>query len=84
MEYENVIQKFLFGNAVLTVLISGIKYDVIPQNGDCSRKAMCALWFCHGSPDNNLEYSVYRKAGKLEDGIKMNLKELSYDCRRWM
>jgi hypothetical protein len=36
MESENVTQKVLFGNAVLTTLISGKKYDVIPQNGDCA------------------------------------------------
>jgi hypothetical protein len=35
MEYEGVTQKVLFGNAVLTALMSGRKYDVIPQNGDC-------------------------------------------------
>jgi hypothetical protein len=36
MEYENVTQKVLFGNAVLARVMSGIKY-VIPQNGDSSR-----------------------------------------------
>jgi hypothetical protein len=34
MEYEDVTQKVLFGNAVLAALMSGRKYDVIPQNGD--------------------------------------------------
>jgi hypothetical protein len=38
-EYEDVTQKVLFGNAVLAALMSGIKYDVIPQNGDCSRES---------------------------------------------
>jgi hypothetical protein len=33
-EYEDVTQKVLFGNAVLTALMSGRKYDVIPQIGD--------------------------------------------------
>jgi hypothetical protein len=33
-EYEGVTQKVLFGNAVLTTLMSGRKYDVIPQIGD--------------------------------------------------
>jgi hypothetical protein len=33
-EYEVVTQKVLFGNAVLAALMSGRKYDVIPQNGD--------------------------------------------------
>jgi hypothetical protein len=32
MEYENVIQKILFGNAVPSVLMSERKYDVMPQN----------------------------------------------------
>jgi hypothetical protein len=39
MEYENVTQKVLFGNAVLAALMSGRKYDIIPQNGDCSRES---------------------------------------------
>jgi hypothetical protein len=34
MEYEDVTQKVLFGNAVLAALMSGRKYDVIPQSGD--------------------------------------------------
>jgi hypothetical protein len=34
MEYEGVIQKVLFGNAVLAALMSGRKYDVIPEIGD--------------------------------------------------
>jgi hypothetical protein len=33
-EYEGVTQKVLFGNVVLTTLMSGRKYDVIPQIGD--------------------------------------------------
>jgi hypothetical protein len=33
-EYEGVTQKVLFGNAVLATLMSGRKYDVIPQIGD--------------------------------------------------
>jgi hypothetical protein len=31
MEYETVTQKVLCGEAVLTALMSGRKYDVIPQ-----------------------------------------------------
>jgi hypothetical protein len=38
-EYEDVTQKVLYGNAVLAALMSGRKYDVIPQNGDCSRES---------------------------------------------
>jgi DUF917 family protein len=33
-EYEGITQKVLFGNAVLAALMSGRKYDVIPQIGD--------------------------------------------------
>jgi hypothetical protein len=39
MEYENVTQNVLFGNAVLAALMSGRKYDVIPQNDHCSRES---------------------------------------------
>jgi hypothetical protein len=39
MEYESATQKVLFGNAVLSALISGRKYGIIPQNGDCSRES---------------------------------------------
>jgi hypothetical protein len=42
-EYENVTQRDLFGNAVLAALISGRKYDVIPQNG--VRVANGQAWF---------------------------------------
>jgi hypothetical protein len=36
-EYESATQKVLFGNAVLAALMSGTTYDVIHQNGNCSR-----------------------------------------------
>jgi hypothetical protein len=35
----------LFSNGVLAAMMFGRKYNVIPQKGDCSRKAMCVLWF---------------------------------------
>jgi hypothetical protein len=38
-QYEGVTQKVLFGNAVLAALMSGRKYDVIPQNADCLRES---------------------------------------------
>jgi hypothetical protein len=38
MEYEGVTQKVLFGNSVLAALMSGRKYDVIPQIGDVVTK----------------------------------------------
>jgi hypothetical protein len=37
-EYESVTQKVLFDN-VLDALMFGRKYDVITQNGDCSRES---------------------------------------------
>jgi hypothetical protein len=48
MKYENVTQKVSFGNANLAALMSGRKYDVIPQNNDCSTES-------HGNPNKNLE-----------------------------
>jgi hypothetical protein len=39
-EYEDVTQKVLFGNAVLAALMSGRKYDVIPQTGDVTELSM--------------------------------------------
>jgi hypothetical protein len=36
MKYESVAQKVLCDEDVLATLMSGRKYDVIPQNGDCS------------------------------------------------
>jgi hypothetical protein len=53
-EYESIIQKVLFGNSVLPALMSGRKYDVVPQNGDCSREV-------HGNPDSNLESLCIRE-----------------------
>jgi hypothetical protein len=33
-----VTQRVLFGNAVLAALMSGRNYDIILQNGDCSKE----------------------------------------------
>jgi hypothetical protein len=44
-EYENVTETVLFGNAVLAALMSGGKYGVIAQNGDCSKERNVLLWF---------------------------------------
>jgi hypothetical protein len=38
-QYENVTQEVLLGNAVLTALMPGRKYDVIIQNDDCLRES---------------------------------------------
>jgi hypothetical protein len=39
MEYEIVTQRDLFDNTVLVTLVTGRKYDLIPQNGDFSRES---------------------------------------------
>jgi hypothetical protein len=39
MEYESVTQQILFCNGVLAALMSGTEYDVIAQNGYCSRES---------------------------------------------
>jgi hypothetical protein len=56
-EYENAAQKVLFDNDMFAELISWRKYNVMPQNGDCSEETMCVLRFCNGNPDNNVESS---------------------------
>jgi hypothetical protein len=37
--HESVTQKVLFSNPVLATFMSWRKYDVITQNGDCSRES---------------------------------------------
>jgi hypothetical protein len=61
-EYENVTQKVLFGNDVLAALMSGSKYDVITQNGDCSRESNV-----HTSGFQNKVR--YQNAKKLQNSI---------------
>jgi hypothetical protein len=39
IEYKNVTQRELLGDAILAKLMSGRKYDAILQNGDCSRES---------------------------------------------
>jgi hypothetical protein len=36
---EKCTQIFVFGKAVLAALMFGRKYDIIPQNDDCSRES---------------------------------------------
>jgi hypothetical protein len=38
-EYERIAQKGSFGNSVYTAVMSGEKYGVIPQIGECSRES---------------------------------------------
>jgi hypothetical protein len=44
-QYESVTQKVLFGNAVLTALISERKYDSDLKMGTVQENEMCVLWF---------------------------------------
>jgi hypothetical protein len=43
--YENVTQEVLFGSAILAALMSGRKYDAMPQDGYSSREGMSELVF---------------------------------------
>jgi hypothetical protein len=61
-EYENVTQKVLFGNAILAAVMPGRKYNVMPQNSDCSR----------GSNVRTLVFRNkvrYQNAASLQDSI---------------
>jgi hypothetical protein len=40
MECENINERYLSDNAVLVTLMSGRKYDVISENGDCLREGI--------------------------------------------
>jgi hypothetical protein len=39
MEYEIVAQNVLYDNVLLAALMSGRKYNVIPESGDCSKES---------------------------------------------
>jgi hypothetical protein len=43
MGYEALTQKVLFGNVLVAALMSARKYDIILQNGDCSREKVRVL-----------------------------------------
>jgi hypothetical protein len=73
-EYEGVTQKVLFGNAALAALMSGRKYDVIPQNGDCSR-------------ESNVRTSVFRDKVRYQNATSLqNSVDPPSDnaIRRWL
>jgi hypothetical protein len=55
IKYESETQNVLFCNSVLAALISGRKYDVIHQNGDCSRERNVRTLVFEIKSDNNLE-----------------------------
>jgi hypothetical protein len=45
-EYEGVTRKVLLNNVILTALMSRRKYDIVPQNGNCSGEtSVCTLVF---------------------------------------
>jgi hypothetical protein len=78
-EYESVTQEVLFDNAVLAALMSERKYDVIPQNGDCSRESnVRTLVFRNKVRYQNaasLQNSIW-KAPPSDDAIRRSLKQL--------
>jgi hypothetical protein len=57
-EYENETQKVLNDTAVFAALMSGRKYDVMPQNGDCSR-------------ESNVRTSVFRNKVRYQNGTSL-------------
>jgi hypothetical protein len=63
MEYESVIQKVLFGNAVLAVLMSARKYD-IPQNDNCSRQSNMRTWFFETKSVIKMQHRYRTQYGK--------------------
>jgi hypothetical protein len=56
-------QTVLFGTAILAALMSGRRYDVIPQNGDCSRTT-CVLWFFETKSVVKKQYRYRTQYGK--------------------
>jgi hypothetical protein len=45
VEYVSVTQRVLFGYAILAAMMTGRNYDVISQNGDCSRESNVRTFF---------------------------------------
>jgi hypothetical protein len=75
-EHESLNQKGLFGNAVLAALMSGRKYDVIPQNGDSSR-------------ESNVRTSIFRNKVRYQNTTSLQntrWKRSTSDnaIRRWL
>jgi hypothetical protein len=68
MEYESVTQRVLFGNAVLAILMSVREYDVILQNGDCSRENNVRTLF-----RNKVRYQVVTEFNMYKVTIPVNL-----------
>jgi hypothetical protein len=70
MEYESVTHKVLFGNTVLAPLMSGKKYNVILQNGDCSRESTVpTLFFLNKVLYENavsLQNSIYKRSASRQ------------------
>jgi hypothetical protein len=52
------VTKNLSGNAVLAALISGRKYEIIRQNGDCSK-------------DSNVRILVFRKKVRCQNATSL-------------
>jgi hypothetical protein len=83
MEYESATQTVLFGKAVLAALMTGRKYDVISQNGDCSREAMCVLRFVKTKSviKRQRRYKTqYGEAPPSDNAIRRWLKQFQETC----
>jgi hypothetical protein len=70
MGYKVARKSVLFGNAVLAALMSGTKYDVIPQNGDSSK-------------ESNVRTLVFRKKVKTRTQCGKDSPS-DNDVRRWL
>jgi hypothetical protein len=64
-EYENVTYKIVFGNAVLAPLMSERKYDVMPQNGNCSRESNVRTFSSKQSPISKGNVLIELNMGKI-------------------
>jgi hypothetical protein len=76
MEYKSITQKVLFGNDVLAALMSGRKYDVIIQNGDCSRERNVRTFVFRNKVCYKKATSLrnsYKKVGYVKDIVYKTL-----------
>jgi hypothetical protein len=69
-EYESVTQKVLFGNGILAEFMSRRKYDVMLQNGDCSREGNVRTLVIRNKVKTQRRYRTqYRKAPLSDNAI---------------
>jgi hypothetical protein len=60
MQYEDATQKVVFGNIVLASFLSGVKFDVMPRNGDCSGETIVLISVFRNQV-------LYQKAASLQN-----------------